>query len=480
MTEYDLAIIGGGSAGLTAATVAGKVGAKVVLIEKENLGGDCLHYGCVPSKALIKCAKIARTVENSQKYGIKSQKPEINFQKVMEYVKGAIEQIGVHDSVEAMESKGVEVLIGSARFLSPFEIQVGKKIIKARQTIIATGSQAVAPPIPGLEKSGFINHVGLFELKIKSLPKRILVIGGGPVGVEMGQALSRLGSKVTILQSGPTILPKDDQEISAILTNSLRDELDIYCNANIKSVETISGEKRVYFEKNGTNLQINCDEIFVAAGRKPSLEGLGLKAGKVNSNDRGIIVDETLRTSAKNIWACGDCAGSYQFTHFAEAQARVAVRNALFMGTKKFKPLAVPWITFTDPELAHVGLVSCGDQDPALTTFTYRFPYENLDRAVCDGETTGIAKITCDSKGLIIGATLLGPSSGESLSEIVVAMEEKIPLSRLTSYIHPYPTLNRIVRRLGDQRFLDQGISKWTVALFGCFTVKPSSDKEKL
>lgn len=466
MKPYDLVVIGGGSGGLTAATIAGRVGAQVLLVDKQYLGGDCLHYGCVPSKALIRCANVAHTVRDAGRFGVKLHgNSTVDFSDVMQYVREAIDVVGNSDSEEVLRSRGVDVVFGGARFLSPTRIQVGDRQLEASRSIISVGSRAVAPPIPGLRKAGFIDHVGLFQLNEQ--PRRLVVIGGGPIGVEMGQAMARLGSEVTILERSDRLLRNDDEELARLLAAYLEEELTLLVGASVTEVRRLAHGKTVVFEEDGEQKTIDCDEILVATGRKPNLEELGLAEAGVDFNSKGIIVNDRLRTTAPNIWACGDCTGSYQFTHFAEAQARVATRNALFAGNEKFKEKDVPWTTFSDPEVAHVGMTEAqarAEHDPIRV---YRFPYAELDRAVCDGMTKGLGKIVCDLNGNILGASLLGSHAGEAITEIVIAMKASIPLHKLAQFIHVYPTLGRIIRRLGDQRFLEEGVGRWTRKIFG-------------
>jgi len=468
MTEhYDVAIIGGGSAGLTAATVAGVVGAKAVIIDKERLGGDCLYYGCVPSKAFIRCAKVAHLMREADRFGLGAADPRADIKGVLKYVWDTIEELKQHDSPEALAKYGVETLFGGARFVSDRRIVVGDTEVEADHYIVTVGSHAAPPPIPGLEETGYLNHVSIFHQEV--LPRRLVVIGGGPIGIELGQSMARLGSEVTVLQGGPRILPNDDPELTTMLEKLLAKELDIRVNARVVSVEAVDGAKRVTYETGGQQHHVEGDEILVAVGRRPSLDGLGLDKADIEYNNRGIVVDAHLRTTNHRVWAAGDCTGSPQFTHLAEAHARVATRNALFRGQKKFTDQGCPWTTFSDPELAHVGLTEAAAADQGKKVKVYRFPYAHLDRAVTEGEGEGLAKVVCDKRGHVLGASLLGPGAGEALGEFVLAMREGVTLDRLASTIHVYPTMNRIVRRVGDQRFLEEGLSSTMAKLFGSF-----------
>lgn len=464
--EYDLIVIGGGSAGLTAATIAGRLCAKVLLVDREALGGDCLHHGCVPSKALLRTAKVTHTVRNASKFGVDVGAPTVDFGRVMGFVRAAIETVGHHDSPEKMKALGVEVAFGGAELLGGGRVRIGgAREVGAKAVIVAVGSRAEAPPIEGLSEVGFIDHVSLFDLK--ELPPRLVVIGGGPVGVEVGQAMARLGSTVTLLQSGPRLLMRDDPSLAALLGQYLAEEMTILYSANVIEVRRGARGKEVVFESDGRRDAVVCDEILVAVGRSPELSGLGLAAAGVATTEKGIVVDEALATTARGIWACGDCVGSYQFTHFAEAQARVATRNALFRGKQKLGDVPVPWVTFTDPELAHVGLTEDAAREKVSGVEIFNFPYERLDRAVCEGEARGLAKVVCDRSGRILGASILGPHAGEAINELSLAMTAGLTLSKITAAIHAYPTMGRVVRRLGDERFLAHGVSELTAKLFG-------------
>jgi len=478
MTDsYDLAIIGGGSAGLTAAFIAGRVGAKAILIDRERLGGDCTHYGCIPSKALIRCAKVAHTARHAEHYGVRVSQVEVDYGGVAAYVREAIATVESHETPEILTQHGVEVALGGARFLSPTRIRAGDREIKAAKSILAVGSRAVSPAIPGLDAVGAIDHVGLFGLT--ELPQAIVVLGAGPVGVELGQALARLGAEVTVLQRGPRILKRDDAELSELLAGYMREELRLVCDATVLEARAVVGNKAVVFDANGKQESTVCDEIMVAVGRKPNLEALGLDEAGVAFNERGAIVDAKLRTTAPNIWACGDCAGSMQFTHFAEAQARIAARNALFAGSQRFEDKWTPWVTFTDPELAHVGMTEEEAARSGKNHEVYRYPYARLDRAICEGVTNGLAKVVATPKGRILGASILGPHAGEAITEIVIAMRAGITIQKLSNFVHPYPVMNRIIRRLGDERFMAWGVGTLKQTLFGRYKGDTDSTRRR-
>ena len=468
MTErYDLAVIGGGSAGLTVASIAGRVGAKVVLIDIERLGGDCTHYGCIPSKSLIRCAKVAHTARRAADFGVRVSEVEVDYGRVAAYVREAISTVESHETPEVLARNGIEVAYGGARFLSPTHIKVGERELEAARVVLAVGSRA---SVPGLSETGAIDHVGLFEKT--ELPHRIVVLGAGPIGMEMGQALARLGAEITVLQRGSRILKRDDPELTDMLKGYVQEELRLICGTTVLEARAADGAKAVVFETNGVRETIDCDEILVAVGRRPNLQGLALDKAGVAVNEQGVIVDAKLCTTAKNIWACGDCVGSLRFTHFAEAQARVVARNALFAGSRKFDQQWIPWVTFTDPELAHVGMIEADIRQANIKFEVFRYPYEKLDRAICEGEARGLAKVVCTPGGKILGASILGPHAGEAIMEIVIAMNAGITINKLASFTHVYPVMNRIIRRLGDERFMAHGVGTLTKKLLGRYRAR--------
>jgi len=476
--QYDLVVIGGGSAGLTAVTMAARLGARSLLVDRESLGGDCLHYGCVPSKSLIASARMAHRMRHAGKFGFDPVDVKADLARIMDRVDKIREQIGSHETPEAIRNLGVDVALGGASFLDDFAIEIDRSYsVTGERTVIATGSHAEAPDIPGLAETGFIDHVDLFGLR--KLPDRLVVIGGGPIGTEMGQALSRLGTEVTIVQRGSRLLPREDPDISAVLQNSFAEEgIGVLLSAHPVRVGRRDGDKEIEIEQQGKKYTIHCDEILVAVGRKPNIDALNLSAAGVRENSRGIIVDESLRTNKQNIFAVGDCNGGPQFTHWAEYEARIATRNALYKGTSKRSMQTLPWVTFTDPEVARVGMTideanSAGNHS---RIHEHRFPYSQLDRAVCESDTSGMIKVVVDKSDKVLGAHIIGPSAGEALTEWILAIEHRLSLSRIGKVIHVYPTLSRINRRVADEAFLTHGVSEWMNRLFARF--KPESRKQ--
>ncbi len=469
--QYDLIAIGGGSAGLTATTIAARLGAKVLLVDKESLGGDCLHYGCVPSKALIASARMAHRMRHAEKYGISPVDVKVDVADVMKRIQQIKDDVGSHETPEIIREMGADVMFGGASFIDEHTLEIGgtERVI-GDQIVISTGSHAINPPIPGLEETKSINHVSLFHLE--TLPKRLVVIGGGPIGCEMGQALSRLGSEVTIIQRAPRLLPREDTEISQILETAFEEEsIKLLLSANPTFVQKVNGAKQVAVEQNGKTLTIECDEILVATGRRPTIDGLNLPAAGVETNAKGIIVNDALQTSKKHIYAVGDCAGGPQFTHWAEYEARIATRNALFRGNSRRSMNLIPWVTFTDPEVARVGMTleEAKKHHKDDHIHEHKVAYEKVDRAVCESEPQGLIKVVVDKKDRILGAHIIGMEAGEVLAEWVLAMKHHIPLSKVGNAIHVYPTLGRVNRRVADERFMEHGLAEWTTKLFARF-----------
>ena len=477
--HYDLVVIGGGSAGLTAVIIAARMGARSLLVDRESLGGDCLHYGCVPSKSLIASARMAHRMRHAEKFGLGSVDQKVDLARVMSRVDGIREQIGSHESPDAIRKLGVDVALGGASFIDERTLEIDRSYpVTGERILIATGSHAVAPDIPGLIKTGFIDHVGLFGLQ--KLPDRLVVIGGGPIAAEMGQALSRLGSKVTIIQRGSRLLPREDPDISAVLQKAFMDEgIDLLLSTNPVKVGGVDGHKEIEMEQCAKTRTICCDEILVAVGRKPTIDALHLEAAGIRADSNGIVVDDSLRTSKPNIFAVGDCNGGPQFTHWAEYEARIATRNALYRGTSKRSMQTLPWVTFTDPEVARVGMTldEANGAGNHSKIHEHRFPYSQLDRAVCESDTSGMIKVIVDKSERVLGVHIIGPGAGEALTEWVLAIKNRLTLRRIGKAIHVYPTLSRINRRVADEAFLAHGVSEWTNRLFARFKPVARGDR---
>ncbi len=439
----DLVVIGGGAGGLVVASGAAQLGLCVTLIERQGrLGGDCLHYGCVPSKTLIHVAKVASLMRRGTEFGLPAVAAPIDLAKVNAHVRRVIDTLQAHDDPERFRSYGCEVLFGHGEFLGPHEVQVDGRVIRGRRFVIATGSRPAVPPIEGLMKAGYLTNLDMFSLP--ELPRRLAVLGSGPVGIELAQAFARLGSRVTVIEQLPHILPQEDPEITSALHAILAAE----------GIEILTPTAAVRVRREAANLVVECsdgrriaaDRILVATGRVPNLEGLGLAAAGVHYTMEGITVDSRMRTSQHHIYACGDVCGPYPFTHVAEYQAGVVISNAVFRFPKKADYRTVPWVIFTDPELARVGLTEEQAREQGLEPTVLRLPFAGVDRAVTEADAAGLAKLVV-YRGRIIGAHLLGPRAGELIHEIVLAMRVGARISDITAAIHAYPTLAQVHRR---------------------------------
>lgn len=452
--KRDLIILGGGSGGLVVASVASQLGVKVTLIEASGkLGGDCLHYGCVPSKALLYCAQQVYAQHRDFRLGLfKGPPPEVDFTAVINYIRSVIETIQLHDDPERFRGYGCEVLFGKGHFVGPDSVEVNGEVIRASRIVIATGSSPFVPPIEGLEAAGYLTNEQLFSLR--TLPERLAILGGGPIGIEMAQAFQRLGSRVTVLMRGDTILQNDDPESASRLQTILAEEgIAFITGCELHSTRRREdGQLCLTLNIAGKTEERVFGELLVATGRKPNLDGLNLEAAGIEAGRKGIIVDERLRTTNRRIFACGDVCGPYQFTHMAEYQAGIVISNALFRFPKKVDYSLVPWVTYTEPELAAVGLSEKKAIERGMDIEVLRFPFKDIDRALIEGATEGMCKFIVH-KGRIVGATILGPRAGELLHEVVLALKSGISLSTISSTIHAYPTLSQVHRRTVNTHF---------------------------
>jgi pyruvate/2-oxoglutarate dehydrogenase complex dihydrolipoamide dehydrogenase (E3) component len=450
--RYNLVVIGAGTAGLVSAAGAAGLGAKVALVERELMGGDCLNVGCVPSKALIRSARAFADTQRTAAYGLGvTRDSRVDFTAVMERMRRLRAALSSKDGAERFQGLGVDVFLGEGRFSGPDTVEVGGKTLRYSRAVIATGSRAASLPIPGLDQAGFLTNETIFSLS--SLPERLLVIGAGPLGCELAQAFRRFGSYVALLEAEPGILPREDREAAEILRRKLlRDEIDLVEGCRIQAVEGRRGEKLVTLECGGQRRTIPCDEILVAGGRKPAVGGLNLEAAGVEYDDRtGVKVDDRLRTTNPRVFAAGDICSQYKFTHVSDAMARIVIQNALFFGRECASALTVPWCTYTDPEIAHVGLYEHEARDRGIAVTTFVQPLSEVDRAVLDGETEGFVKVHVrEGSDEILGATVVASHAGEILSELTLAMVGKLGLSTIAQTIHPYPTQAEAIRKIGD------------------------------
>lgn len=443
----DICIIGAGSGGLSLAAAASQMGASVTLIERGKMGGDCLNYGCVPSKALLAAGKIAHTFRHSQKFGVSPQDPNIDFKAVHDHVHNVMAQIEPNDSQRRFEKLGVTVIREEARFIDRQTIQAGDTLIKAKYSIIATGSTAFLPPLEGLKEIPYLTNETIFELT--DCPKHLLIIGGGPIGIEMAQAHRRLGAEVTVITSHG-ILPKDDPELVEVVKKKLLQE-------GVKILEEARVEK-VSKTTNGLSVTTNDatltgSHLLVATGRQANLESLNLKAAGVAHTPRGITVNSRLQTSQKNIYAMGDCTGGYQFTHVASYHAGIIIRNILFKLPAKINMDAVPWVTYCDPELAHVGLSNEQALEKFPETQALRWPFSENDRALAERASEGLIKISTKKNGEVLGASIVGKNAGELLLPWVLAVKEKKKIADIATLIAPYPTFSEVSKRAAGSFF---------------------------
>ncbi|MEM7223669.1 MAG: FAD-dependent oxidoreductase [Pseudomonadota bacterium] len=469
MTELikaDICVIGGGSGGLSVAAGAAQMGARTVLIEKGKMGGDCLNAGCVPSKALIAAAHAANVVRTSGKFGVNGHEPEVDFARVHDHVKGVIATIAPHDSVERFNGLGVNVIQGAARFVSPREVEVDGRRIRARRFVVATGSSAALPPIPGLDQVPHLTNENVFDLTER--PEHLIVIGGGPIGAELAQAHRRLGARVTLLEAFK-ILGKDDPEVTEIARKRLADDgVEMAEGIAIDQVAQRGNGIVVTITEDGAQREIAGSHLLVAAGRKANVEGLGLEAAGIEFSPKGIVVDDRLRTSNKKVFAIGDVAGGYQFTHMAGYHAGIVIRNALFALPAKVNYNAVPWVTYTDPEIAHVGQTEAqarerfGDQVKVV-----RWSFEENDRAQAERETEGLVKVVLDAKGRILGASIAGPHAGELIQPWILAIDRKLKIGAMASAIAPYPTLGEVNKRAAGSYYTPSLFSDRTRKIVG-------------
>jgi len=446
--ERNLVVIGAGSAGLVTAYIAAAVKAKVTLVEKDKMGGDCLNTGCVPSKALIKSARLVAQAKRAREFGFKSMQVEFDFADIMERVQRVVRTVEPHDSVERYTRLGVECLRGEARITSPWTVEVktaaGVRALTTRAIVIAAGARPFVPPIPGLSEIGCLTSDTVWNLR--TLPPRLVVLGGGPIGCELAQCFARFGSRVTQVEMLPRILIREDPEISELVARQFRDE-HIEVRADHKAVRVLreGGEKLLLCEHGGKEIRIPFDELLCAVGRVANTGGYGLEElGIELTKTRTVETDETLRTLYPNIYACGDVAGPYQFTHTASHQAWYAAVNALFGGVKKFRAdySVIPWATFTDPEVARVGLNETEAMEKNIAYDVTNYALEDLDRAIADGETKGVVKVlTVPGRDRILGATIAGEHAADLIVEFIMAMKHGIGLNKILGTIHIYPTL---------------------------------------
>ena len=451
-SRYHLVVIGAGTAGLVAAAGAAGLGARVALIERELMGGDCLNVGCVPSKAVISSARVAATIRDAAEFGVEvAGGVRVDFGKVMERMRKLRADISPHDSAARFQSLGVDVFLGQASFSGSHTVQVGDATLRFKKAVIASGGRASAPPVPGLDGVSYLTNENLFTLT--ELPRRLGVIGAGPVGCELAQSFARFGAEVHLFATRRGILPREDRDAAQIVERSLvRDSIQVLRTAR---------ELRVEQDANGIHLiagggephDVVVDKLLVASGRVPNVEGLNLdQVGVAYNTTDGVEVNDRLQTTNPSIYAAGDVCSQFKFTHAADFMARIVIQNALFLGRSRVSNLIIPWCTYTSPEVAHVGLSEHEANERGVKVDTYRQEFAGVDRAILEGETDGFVKVhTRKGTDRILGGTIVARNAGDMISEITLAMKAGIGLKTIGSAIHPYPTQAEAIRKLGDQ-----------------------------
>ena len=450
---YNLVVIGAGTAGLVTAAGAAGLGAKVALIERNLMGGDCLNVGCVPSKGIIRAGRAVHDVRRAEEFGVTcGANVSIDFGKAMERMRRVRAGISDHDSVERFSKElGIDVFLGQGKFIGPNGIEVEGKRLRFKKAAICTGAHAAVPPVPGIEEAGYLTNESVFWLT--ELPRRLAIIGGGPIGCELAQTFARLGSNVTILHRGGHVLPREDADAAEIVQRSFtREGIALRLQARILRIEKRLTEKIIIVEESGKAVELAVDEILVGVGKAPNVEGLDMeKAGIAYDRRDGVKVNDRLQTTNPRVFAAGDICFPYKFTHTAEALARIVIANALFMAKQKTSALVIPWCTYTDPEVAHVGMYEKEARDRGIGVLTMTVPLTDVDRALLDGEAEGFARVHL-KKGSdrLLGGTIVARHAGEMINELSLAMTAGIGFSRIVKTIHPYPTQAEAIKKLAD------------------------------
>jgi len=468
---YDLVVIGGGTAGLVAAMGAAGLGARVALVERHLLGGDCLNVGCVPSKALIRSARAVGEIRRGAGVGVASGPPVVDFPGVMRRMRERRAHIAASDSADRFQRAGVDVFFGQGRFGDRRTVLVGEARLGFSRAVIATGGRPSAPPVPGLDGVAYLTNETVFTLT--QLPARLLVIGAGPIGCELAQAFARFGSKVTLMDLAPHVLPREDADAAAIVERQLvGDGVRLVLGATLEHVEQSGGLFRVRARSGGGGDEATAlhegDALLVAAGRAPNIEGLDLDSAGVAFTRQGVVVDDRLRTSNRRVYASGDVASAYKFTHAADALSRIVLQNALFFGRRKASALVIPWVTYTDPEVAHVGVTSAEVEQSGGRLGSVTVPLSDVDRAIVDEETEGFVRVHHE-RGVVRGGTLVGRHAGEMIGELAYAMTTGGTLSQLSGVVHPYPTQAEALRKAGDayrRESLTPAVRRWLERYF--------------
>jgi pyruvate/2-oxoglutarate dehydrogenase complex dihydrolipoamide dehydrogenase (E3) component len=450
--RYNLVVLGAGTAGLVTAAGAAGLGARVALVERHLLGGDCLNVGCVPSKSVIRSSRAVADVRMAPSFGVYvPDGAAADFPAVMRRMRGLRAAVSQHDSARRFRDLGVDVFLGEARFLSQDAVEVAGKTLRFKKAVIATGAHAVEPPVEGMAETGYLTNETVFSLTER--PRRLAVIGAGPIGCELAQAFCRLGSEVTLIEMALQLLVREDPDATQVLSDALRrDGVNVRLSTKVQRVIASEDEKRVHLKGDDLEEVVSVDEILVGVGRAPNIEGLNLEAARVEyDRKKGVTVNDRLQTTNPHIYAAGDVCLNHKFTHMADAAARLVIQNALFLGRKKLSALTVPWCTYTSPEIAHVGMYERDAQEKGIAVDTFLIPFKEVDRALLDGEDEGFFKVHV-KKGTdkILGATIVASHAGEMINVITLAIVEDIGLGSLANVIHPYPTQAEAIRKAAD------------------------------
>ncbi|MCZ6622528.1 MAG: mercuric reductase [Deltaproteobacteria bacterium] len=449
--KYNLVVVGAGTAGLVSAAGAAGLGAKVALVERTLLGGDCLNVGCVPSKGIIRASRAVFDARNGHTFGVYiSSSPTMNFAEAMERMRRLRADISTNDSAQRFRDLGISIYLGNAKFVGPSTVEVDGTRLNFDRAVIATGAAPSEPAIPGLEETDYFTNETIFTLT--ELPRRMAVVGAGPIGCELAQAFQRFGSQVTLLTHGTSILPKEDADAAEIVRRQMeREQMRILYRTEPLRAEKRGVEKVLHLSCDGREQELVCDAILVGIGRRPNVEGLGLEAAGVSVSRHGVEVDDRLRTTNPRIYAAGDICSRFKFTHAADAMARIVLANALFFGRRRASALTLPWCTYTDPEIAHVGYYEADARAAGFEVATITEKLRHNDRAILDGEDEGFARIHYNRKnGKILGGTIIARHAGEMISELTLAITTGQKVSVLASTIHPYPTQAEALKRIGD------------------------------
>lgn len=464
--SFDIIAIGGGTAGLVTAAGAAGLGARVALVERDRMGGECLWNGCVPSKALIAAAKAAHHARHARRFGVEVGDITVHLDEALQHVRQVQARIAPHDSPERFRGLGVDVHLGHARLVAPNTVEVDGKRLRARHIVIATGTRPAVPPIPGLADVPYLTNESVFD--VSALPRTLLVIGGGPIGVEMAQAFARLGSRVHVIEALPDFFAREDRELAALLRQQLEAEgLTFHLGASATAVRHANGITSVDVKHaDGTTATLDGDALLVAVGRSPNVKDLGLETMGVKTDRGGIVVDEYLRASVAGVWAVGDVvSGGLKFTHAADHMARGLLRNALFPGKSRVNYDAVPWVTYTEPELAHIGLTEAeARQRHGDRIGVWRRDVGAVDRVIADGGPAGMVKIVTDAKGRVLGGHILGPHAGDMIGELTIALKHGMTVAQLGAVIHPYPTTAEAIKQASEMR-VKSTFSGWKKSL---------------